>query len=377
MAFGTGAVKITPAHDPNDFMVGGPRGVEGVGAWCNLGSGSWAPGAHASSCSRRLMRTPPPAHAASCSRRLLRTPRQPPSSSPPLPQVGKRHNLEFINILDDNGSINVHGGPFAGQPRFKVRARRAPRCTPPPPPTPASPAALRPALLRAQPLTSHTLHPLTLTPPTPPPRQARVTVVDFLKSKGLYRGIEDNAMRLGLSSRSKDVIEPVLKPQVRFEGGRGGTRGGWGGGGSSGAAAADPRLPRGGVPAIPRTRGEPLTQAAPLCPYPPNPPRPPPRSGGCRAPTWPSARAPRCAAASWRSSLASSRRCGSGGSRTSGTGASAASCGGATASPRTTSPSRARWGGRRGGGLGVGGGGVGGRVEARGRWEGQTEPAWR
>ena len=34
--------------------------------------------------------------------------------------VGKRHNLEFINILDDNGLINEQGGPFKGQPRFKV-----------------------------------------------------------------------------------------------------------------------------------------------------------------------------------------------------------------------------------------------------------------
>eukprot|EP00878_Enallax_costatus_P001054 GHUV01001189.1.p1 GENE.GHUV01001189.1~~GHUV01001189.1.p1 ORF type:complete len:843 (+),score=324.29 GHUV01001189.1:29-2530(+) len=95
MEFGTGAVKITPAHDPNDFL------------------------------------------------------------------VGKRHNLEFINILDDNGNINDTGGAFKGQPRF----------------------------------------------------QARVTVVDFLKEQGLYRGIHDNPMRLGISSRSKDVIEPLLKPQ--------------------------------------------------------------------------------------------------------------------------------------------------------------------
>ncbi|KAL6761966.1 tRNA synthetases class I-domain-containing protein [Haematococcus lacustris] len=95
MTFGTGAVKITPAHDPNDF------------------------------------------------------------------KTGKRHNLEFINLLDDNGCINENGGPFAGQPRFK----------------------------------------------------ARVTVVEMLKAKGLFRGVADNEMRLGLCSRSKDVIEPVLKPQ--------------------------------------------------------------------------------------------------------------------------------------------------------------------
>jgi len=94
--FGTGAVKITPAHDPNDFM------------------------------------------------------------------TGKRHKLEFINILDDNGCVNSNEtGQFAGQPRF----------------------------------------------------QARITVVDYLKEKGLFRGLEDNPMRLGICSRSKDVIEPVLKPQ--------------------------------------------------------------------------------------------------------------------------------------------------------------------
>lgn len=50
-----GAVKITPAHDPNDFL------------------------------------------------------------------TGKRHNLEFINVLDDTGCINGNGtGQFAGQPRFQV-----------------------------------------------------------------------------------------------------------------------------------------------------------------------------------------------------------------------------------------------------------------
>jgi valyl-tRNA synthetase len=96
MSFGTGAVKITPAHDPNDFA------------------------------------------------------------------TGKRHGLEFYTILDDEGRINGNGtGAFAGQGRFTARA----------------------------------------------------TIVDFLKEKGLFRGTADNPMRLGLCSRSKDVIEPVLKPQ--------------------------------------------------------------------------------------------------------------------------------------------------------------------
>ncbi len=54
MSFGTGAVKITPAHDPNDYA------------------------------------------------------------------TGKRHNLQCINILDDDGRMNPNGGQFAGQPRFTV-----------------------------------------------------------------------------------------------------------------------------------------------------------------------------------------------------------------------------------------------------------------
>lgn len=43
--------------------------------------------------------------------------------------------------------------------------------------------------------------------------QTRLTVVAYLQEKGLFRGTHDNPMRLGISSRSKDVIEPVLKPQ--------------------------------------------------------------------------------------------------------------------------------------------------------------------
>ena len=53
--FGTGAVKITPAHDPNDF------------------------------------------------------------------EVGKRHKLEEINILNDDGTINENGGKFAGMDRYEAR----------------------------------------------------------------------------------------------------------------------------------------------------------------------------------------------------------------------------------------------------------------
>ena len=53
--FGTGCVKITPAHDPNDF------------------------------------------------------------------EVGKRHNLEEINILNDDATINELGGKYAGMDRYETR----------------------------------------------------------------------------------------------------------------------------------------------------------------------------------------------------------------------------------------------------------------
>ena len=53
--FGTGAVKITPAHDPNDF------------------------------------------------------------------EVGKRHNLEEINIMNDDATINENGGKYAGMDRYEAR----------------------------------------------------------------------------------------------------------------------------------------------------------------------------------------------------------------------------------------------------------------
>ena len=93
--FGTGAVKITPAHDPNDFT------------------------------------------------------------------LGTRHKLDFINILNDDGTLNSNTGSFEGQKRF----------------------------------------------------DARYTVVEALKEKGLYVKKEDNPMKVPLCSRSKDVIEPIMKPQ--------------------------------------------------------------------------------------------------------------------------------------------------------------------
>ena len=57
MEFGSGAVKITPAHDFNDF------------------------------------------------------------------EIGKRHNLEFINVLDESGMINDNGGSYAGMDRNAARTK--------------------------------------------------------------------------------------------------------------------------------------------------------------------------------------------------------------------------------------------------------------
>ncbi|EPZ35028.1 Aminoacyl-tRNA synthetase, class Ia domain-containing protein [Rozella allomycis CSF55] len=92
---GTGAVKVTPAHDPTDF------------------------------------------------------------------EIGKRHGLEFINILNDDNTINENGGEFEGVPRFEARER----------------------------------------------------VIEALKSKGLYRKEEKHAMTIPICSRSGDIIEPRIKMQ--------------------------------------------------------------------------------------------------------------------------------------------------------------------
>ena len=43
--------------------------------------------------------------------------------------------------------------------------------------------------------------------------QVRKAVVEWLDSKGLLRGTQDNEMSVPFCSRSKDIIEPVLKPQ--------------------------------------------------------------------------------------------------------------------------------------------------------------------
>ncbi|KAL2530927.1 Valine--tRNA ligase [Forsythia ovata] len=43
--------------------------------------------------------------------------------------------------------------------------------------------------------------------------EARGAVTEALKEKGLYRGDKNNEMRLGICSRSNDVVEPLIKPQ--------------------------------------------------------------------------------------------------------------------------------------------------------------------
>ncbi|PGH07743.1 valine-tRNA ligase [Polytolypa hystricis UAMH7299] len=93
--FGTGAVKITPAHDFNDFI------------------------------------------------------------------RGKDNNLEFISIMNDDGTFNANAGSFAGVKRF----------------------------------------------------DARYKVIEALKEKGLYVKWENNPMKVPVCAKSNDVIEPILKPQ--------------------------------------------------------------------------------------------------------------------------------------------------------------------
>lgn len=95
MEFGTGAVKITPAHDANDY------------------------------------------------------------------EIGKRHNLPFITIFDDDGNIIGDYGEFTGLKRFDCRKR----------------------------------------------------ILEVLKEKGLYKETINNPMVVPICSRSKDIVEPMIKPQ--------------------------------------------------------------------------------------------------------------------------------------------------------------------
>jgi valyl-tRNA synthetase len=93
--FGSGAVKITPAHDFNDF------------------------------------------------------------------ELGKRHNLEKINILDESGIVNENGGPYQGQERYEARAN----------------------------------------------------VIADLENQGLLEKIDDYANAVGECYRCRTVIEPYLSLQ--------------------------------------------------------------------------------------------------------------------------------------------------------------------
>nr|ASF90243.1 hypothetical protein SPAR06218 [Bartheletia paradoxa] len=77
-------------------------------------------------------------------------------------EVGKRHNLEFISILNDDGTLNANAGvDFVGMKRLS----------------------------------------------------ARKVVVDKLKELGLYIETKDNEMSIPICAKSGDIIEPVMKPQ--------------------------------------------------------------------------------------------------------------------------------------------------------------------
>ena len=53
---------------------------------------------------------------------------------------------------------------------------------------------------------------------SPPPQgmkrfDARTAVLEALKEKGLYKETQDHAMVVPICSRSKDIVEPLIKPQ--------------------------------------------------------------------------------------------------------------------------------------------------------------------
>lgn len=93
--FGTGVVKITPAHDPNDF------------------------------------------------------------------EVGKRHNLPEINIMNDDATINANGGKYAGMDRYAARKQ----------------------------------------------------IVQELDELGLLVKVEPHNHNVGTHDRCKTTVEPLVKPQ--------------------------------------------------------------------------------------------------------------------------------------------------------------------
>ncbi len=93
--FGTGCVKITPAHDPNDF------------------------------------------------------------------EIGRRHGLEEINILNDDATINENGGPYEGMDRY----------------------------------------------------EARKAIVAKLEELGLMVRVEEHVHNVGTHDRCHTTVEPMVKPQ--------------------------------------------------------------------------------------------------------------------------------------------------------------------
>ena len=95
MEFGTGVVKITPGHDPNDF------------------------------------------------------------------EVGKRHNLPIVNIMNDDATINENGGRYAGLDRY----------------------------------------------------EARKQILEELEKEGLLEKIEDYSHNVGTHDRCSTTIEPLVKEQ--------------------------------------------------------------------------------------------------------------------------------------------------------------------
>ena len=95
MDFGTGCVKMTPAHDPNDF------------------------------------------------------------------EVGLRHNLEVIRVLDDNGVVNANGGPYEGMDRYECRKK----------------------------------------------------VVEDLEAMGLLEKVEDYSHNVGTCYRCHNDVEPIISAQ--------------------------------------------------------------------------------------------------------------------------------------------------------------------
>ena len=94
-SFGTGAVKVTPAHDPNDY------------------------------------------------------------------QIGQRHDLAQINIMNKDATLNAEAGPYAGQDRF----------------------------------------------------EARKNLVADLEREGLLVKTEPHTISVGISQRGREIVEPLLSEQ--------------------------------------------------------------------------------------------------------------------------------------------------------------------